>query len=80
MPGLVERSPEVFAHDTHQEQLQSRDYEEYDHQRGPALDHSGDAVLAVFASHAYDPADYVRQYDEFQALCAAKVGGTAQGK
>ena len=34
--------------------------------------HSPDAVLAVFASHAYDPADYVREYEEFRALSAAK--------
>nr|WP_253260944.1 WxcM-like domain-containing protein [Rhodanobacter glycinis] len=33
--------------------------------------YSPDAVLLVFASHYYDPADYVRDYDEFQALVGA---------
>ncbi len=27
--------------------------------------YSGDAVLLVFASHAYDPADYIRDYSAF---------------
>jgi hypothetical protein len=30
--------------------------------------YSADAVLLVFASHAYDAADYVRDYDEFLRL------------
>lgn len=30
--------------------------------------YSSDAVLVVFASHAYDAADYVRDYDAFRAL------------
>lgn len=30
--------------------------------------YSPDAVLLVFASHAYDPDDYIRSYDEFVAL------------
>jgi acetyltransferase-like isoleucine patch superfamily enzyme len=34
-----------------------------------------DALLAVFASEHYDPADYVRDYDEFLTLVGA--GGTA---
>lgn len=28
-------------------------------------DHSPDSVLVVFASHYYDPEDYIRDYDEF---------------
>jgi hypothetical protein len=28
---------------------------------------SSDAVLLVFASHEYDPADYIRNYSEFLA-------------
>ena len=27
--------------------------------------YSSDAVLLVFASHAYDPDDYIREYPEF---------------
>lgn len=27
-----------------------------------------DSVLLVFASHPYDPADYIRDYSEFQEL------------
>ena len=27
--------------------------------------YSSDCVLLVFASHAYDPADYIREYGEF---------------
>lgn len=38
--------------------------------------HSPDAVLAVFASHAYDPEDYVREYEEFRAL----VSGLREGQ
>jgi dTDP-4-dehydrorhamnose 3,5-epimerase-like enzyme len=29
--------------------------------------YSADALLLVFASHPYDPGDYIRDYDEFQA-------------
>ena len=32
---------------------------------GVQYDYSNDASLLVFASHAYDPADYVRDYDQF---------------
>ncbi|MCQ9394658.1 FdtA/QdtA family cupin domain-containing protein [Pseudomonas viridiflava] len=32
--------------------------------------YSQDAVLLVFASHYYDSADYVRNYDEFKSLIA----------
>lgn len=31
--------------------------------------YSADAVLLVFASHHYDPDDYIRDYGEFIALC-----------
>ncbi len=30
--------------------------------------HSADSTLMVFASHYYDPADYIRDYDEFLQL------------
>jgi acetyltransferase-like isoleucine patch superfamily enzyme/dTDP-4-dehydrorhamnose 3,5-epimerase-like enzyme len=33
--------------------------------------YSSDAVLLVFASEKYDPADYIRDYDEFLRVCAA---------
>ena len=29
------------------------------------FDYSADAALLVLASHAYDPRDYIRDYDEF---------------
>ncbi|HEY5516622.1 MAG TPA: WxcM-like domain-containing protein [Pengzhenrongella sp.] len=32
---------------------------------GSQFDYSADAVLGVFASHPYDGADYIRDYDEF---------------
>ncbi|MEV7431934.1 WxcM-like domain-containing protein [Nocardioides sp. NPDC092400] len=32
---------------------------------GTQYNYSPDAVLAVWASHAYDPQDYIRSYDEF---------------
>ncbi len=35
---------------------------------GTQFKFSGDAILAVFASEAYDPDDYIRTYDEFQVL------------
>lgn len=38
--------------------------------------YSRDAVLLVLASHEYDPADYVRDYDEFLSLAA--VGAQAK--
>lgn len=31
--------------------------------------YSADAVLLVFASHYYDPADYIRNYDDFLQRC-----------
>lgn len=37
---------------------------------GTQYKYSPDAILLVFASHAYDPADYVRDYREFMALTA----------
>ena len=30
-----------------------------------ASDHTADSVLLVLASHAYDPGDYIRDYNEF---------------
>jgi hypothetical protein len=33
---------------------------------------STDAVLLVFASHLYDPSDYIRDYDEFLAAVGGK--------
>lgn len=35
---------------------------------GVQYDYSADAALLVFASHSYDPADYVRDYDDFLRL------------
>jgi UDP-2-acetamido-3-amino-2,3-dideoxy-glucuronate N-acetyltransferase len=32
---------------------------------GAQYDYSDDAVLLVLASHRYDPADYIHDYDEF---------------
>jgi acetyltransferase-like isoleucine patch superfamily enzyme/dTDP-4-dehydrorhamnose 3,5-epimerase-like enzyme len=32
---------------------------------GTQYRYDGDAVLLVFASHAYDPGDYIREYDQF---------------
>jgi UDP-2-acetamido-3-amino-2,3-dideoxy-glucuronate N-acetyltransferase len=37
--------------------------------------HSPDATLLVFASHAYDPEDYIRDYEEFLALCEKRTTG-----
>jgi dTDP-4-dehydrorhamnose 3,5-epimerase-like enzyme len=37
--------------------------------------YSPDAMLAVFASEHYDPADYIRDYDEFRRLAAARDPG-----
>lgn len=36
---------------------------------------SPDAVLLVLASDKYDPADYIRDYDEYLQVCAATQGG-----
>ena len=35
--------------------------------RGTQYRYSDDAVLAVFASHSYDPDDYIREYEELLA-------------
>jgi len=35
---------------------------------GMQFNYSADAVLLVFASHYYDAADYIRDYDEFLRL------------
>lgn len=37
---------------------------------GVQYKYSPDAVLLVFASHSYDPDDYIRDYDEFLAILA----------
>jgi UDP-2-acetamido-3-amino-2,3-dideoxy-glucuronate N-acetyltransferase len=34
--------------------------------------YSADAVLLVLASREYDPADYIREYDRFLALCGSR--------
>jgi UDP-2-acetamido-3-amino-2,3-dideoxy-glucuronate N-acetyltransferase len=38
---------------------------------GTQYDYSPDAMLLVFASEYYDPAEYIRNYDEFCSLAAA---------
>lgn len=38
---------------------------------GTQYDYSEDAVLLVFASHAYDTDEYIREYDQFLAEAAA---------
>jgi len=35
---------------------------------GPAQCDAADACLLVFASELYDPADYIRSYDEFRRI------------
>ncbi|MET0383711.1 MAG: WxcM-like domain-containing protein [Burkholderiaceae bacterium] len=40
---------------------------------GVQYKYSADAMLLVFASHYYDGADYIREYDEFQAAVAARA-------
>jgi hypothetical protein len=37
---------------------------------GTQYRYSPDAVLLVFASHFYDPDDYIRSYDEFLKVLA----------
>jgi hypothetical protein len=37
---------------------------------GSQFGYSPDATLTVLASHPYDPADYIRDYDEFIRLKA----------
>lgn len=39
---------------------------------GTQYRYSSDAVLLVFASHPYDAADYIRDYDEFLALATGE--------
>jgi acetyltransferase-like isoleucine patch superfamily enzyme len=36
---------------------------------GTQYRYTTDAALLVFASHPYDPSDYIRTYEEFRALC-----------
>ena len=40
---------------------------------GVQYKYSPDAMLLVFASEYYDAADYIREYDEFQAIVSAAV-------
>lgn len=40
---------------------------------------SSDAVLCVFASHPYDPDDYIRDYEEFLAFASAQDSTTSSG-
>ena len=40
---------------------------------GKQYRYSADAVLLVLASHAYDAADYIHDYDEFTRLAAARA-------
>lgn len=47
---------------------------------GTQYAYSADAVLAVFASHPYDDADYVRNYAEFRKLVAEDHGESASAK
>jgi hypothetical protein len=42
--------------------------------------YSTDAVLLVFASHEYDPADYVRDYEEFLSLVSMADASTETPK
>jgi acetyltransferase-like isoleucine patch superfamily enzyme len=42
---------------------------------GSQFGYSADAVLVVLASHPYDAADYIRDYEEFRALVAHEPGG-----
>lgn len=37
---------------------------------GTQFQYSSDAVLGVFASHPYDDGDYIREYEDYLALCA----------
>lgn len=39
---------------------------------GGQFNYSPDAVLLVFASHHYDPADYIRDYGEFLRLATTR--------
>jgi UDP-2-acetamido-3-amino-2,3-dideoxy-glucuronate N-acetyltransferase len=41
---------------------------------GTQYRYSDDAVLAVFASHPYDPNDYIREYERFLAEVAGRGG------
>jgi acetyltransferase-like isoleucine patch superfamily enzyme len=45
---------------------------------GAQFNYSPDAVLAVFASHSYDPTDYIRTYDEFLEVVAADRAGSTE--
>jgi UDP-2-acetamido-3-amino-2,3-dideoxy-glucuronate N-acetyltransferase len=40
-------------------------------------DFSAGGVLLVFASHAYEPKDYIRSYEQFYTLCRSPVPSAA---
>jgi acetyltransferase-like isoleucine patch superfamily enzyme/dTDP-4-dehydrorhamnose 3,5-epimerase-like enzyme len=42
---------------------------------GTQYQYTSDAVLLVFASHHYDPADYIRDYETFLTLARGWAGG-----
>jgi len=46
---------------------------------GTQYRYSENAVLAVFASHPYDPDDYIRDYESFLEV-AAHTRGPDEGK
>jgi len=41
--------------------------------------YTNDAILLVFASHAYEPQDYIRDYDEFISEVTGTTGAAADG-
>lgn len=43
---------------------------------GTQYQYSSDAVLIVLASHAYDPEDYIRDYEEFMGAVMEKPNGS----
>ncbi len=45
---------------------------------GTQYQYTGDAVLLVLASHHYDPADYVRDYETFLTLVRAESGAASR--
>jgi len=46
---------------------------------GTQYEYTSDAVLAVFASLPYDPADYIRDYEEFLAEVRGSAGPAGSG-
>jgi len=45
---------------------------------GTQYQYTSDAVLLVLASHHYDPADYIRDYEAFLTLVRQGTGGAAR--